>query len=138
MGLIGDRERERAVELLKRHYLRGRLTAEELADRLELALAARRDGEVRVALAELPAARGDQLGGMRAGLEAMWRAAGRAAFVVAVWTLWWAASLVLLIGFVSAVVLRGFSPVTIALPALWVLCTLAARQVTRRGGQPRR
>jgi hypothetical protein len=138
MALIGDRERERAVELLKRHYLRGRLTAEELADRLELALGARRDREVRLALAELPATRGDQAGGMRAGLDAMWRAAGRAAFVVAVWTLWWAASLVLLIGFVAAIVLQGFSPVTIALPALWLLCTLAARHVTGRGRRSRR
>jgi hypothetical protein len=138
MGLIGDRERDRAVELLKRHYVRGRLTAEELGERVELALGARRDGEVRLALAELPAARGDQVGGMRAGLDAMWRAAGRAAFVVAVWTLWWAASLVLLIGFVSAIVLRGFSPVTIALPALWLGCTLAARHITRRGRHHRR
>src|SRR5215831_12856346 len=138
MALIGDRDRDRAVELLKRHYLRGRLTAEELAERLELALRARRDGEVRLALAELPTARGDQAGGPRAGLEAMWHAAGRAVFVVAVWTLWWAASLVLLIGFVSAVVLRGFSPVTVALPLLWLLCTLAARQITRRGRRPRR
>jgi hypothetical protein len=138
MGLIGDRERDRAVELLKRHYLRGRLTAEELAERVELALGARRDGEVRLALAELPAARREQAGGMRAGLDAMWRSAGRAAFVVAVWTLWWAASLVLLIGFVSAIVLRGFSPVTIVLPALWLVCTLAARHITRRGRHPRR
>ena len=133
MGLIGDRERDRAVELLKRHYVRGRLTAEELGERVELALGARRDGEVRLALAELPAARREQAGGMRAGLDAMWRAAGRAAFVVAVWTLWWAASLVLLIGWVAAIVVQGLSLVNaIAFPLAWVACTFTARRVARR------
>ena len=51
MALIGDRERESAVAQLHGHYLQGRLSLEELTDRLEVALGARRDGEVRRALA---------------------------------------------------------------------------------------
>jgi hypothetical protein len=127
MALIGDRDREKAVELLRRHYLRGRLTLEELTERVELALRARRESEMRLALAELPSARRE------GGLEPVWRAARRAAFVVAVWSLWWAASLVLMIGFVASVVVQGLSLANgLAFPALWLVCTLAARRATRR------
>jgi hypothetical protein len=125
MALIGDRERERAAALLRAHYVRGRLSVEELSDRLGLALAARRDRDVRLALAELPSA--------RIGLDALWRSARRAAFLAAVWTLWWAASLVLLIGWVAAIVVQGLSLVNaIAFPLAWVACTFTARRVARR------
>src|SRR5712691_10762053 len=107
MALIGDRERERAAGLLRSHYVRGCLTLEELGERLEVAIRARRDSEVRIALAGLPARWREQ--DARAGLDAVWQATQRAVFVVAVWALWWAASLVLLIGFVTSVVLQGLS-----------------------------
>ena len=124
MALIGDRERERAATTLKEHYLRGRLSVEELGDRLEVALAARYDGDVRRALHELPI---------------LWRPqavvarARRAAVVAAVWLLWWTASLVLLTGFVIAVALRGLTWTNALLfPALWLGCTLFARRAARR------
>jgi hypothetical protein len=126
MALIGDRDRERAAAVLKRHYLRGRLSVEELAERLEVALSARRERDLRLALTELPAARG--------GLEAMWTAARRTAFVVAVWSLWWAASLVLLVGFVVSVLEQGVTPANaVTFAALWLACTFVARSVARRG-----
>jgi uncharacterized protein DUF1707 len=133
MALIGDHDRERAAARLKQHYLRGRLSLEELTERLEVALTARREGDVRVALNGLPAA------GLRSGLDEAWRAARRTAFVVAVWSLWWAASLVLLIGYVASVVAQGLS-LTIAavFAALWLLCTLSAKRVARRGPRARR
>jgi Domain of unknown function (DUF1707) len=132
MALIGDRERERAAARLKQHYLGGRLSLEELTERLEVALTARRERDVRIALGGLPAA------GLRSGLDEAWRAARRTAFVIAVWSLWWAASLVLLIGYVASVVAQGLS-VTIAavFAALWLLSTLAARRVTHRGPRAR-
>jgi hypothetical protein len=127
MALIGDHDRERVAAVLKSHYLRGRLSVEELGERLEVAFTARRDSELRLALRELPAAEG-----LRSGLDAMWRATRRAAFVAAVWTLWWAASLVLLVGFVVSVLVQGLSPANaIAFPALWLVCTFGARRVTR-------
>jgi len=54
--LVGDRERDRAANELARHYREGRLTADELAQRLETALRARNGAQLRSALRELPAA----------------------------------------------------------------------------------
>ena len=72
MALIGDRDRDHAAARLKQHYLRGRLSLEELTERLEVALTARRDRDVRVALSGLPGF------GLRTGLDEAWRAALRA------------------------------------------------------------
>ncbi len=126
MALIGDRERERAATALKEHYLRGRISLEELGERLEVALAARRDVDVRRALDELPAT-------WRAPRLA--RRAKRVAVVAAVWLLWWTASLVLLVGFVASVTLDGLSWTNgILFPALWLLATLLARRASRSAG----
>jgi hypothetical protein len=63
----------------------------------------------------------------------MWRAAKRAAFVFAVWLLWWVASLVLLVGFVVSVGMSGVSPAnTITFGVLWLLCSFVAWRATRR------
>ncbi len=134
MALIGDGDRERVAALLKRHYLRGRLSVEELSDRLEVAFTARRDKELRVALAELPAAWHERPARARQGLDSMWGSMKRAVFVAAVWALWWTVSLVLMIGFVVSVLVQGLSLVNaIAFPAVWLLCTFGARRVVRRG-----
>jgi Flp pilus assembly protein TadB len=133
MALVGDHERQRAADLLNRHYQRGRLSLEELSERLELALRARRDSDVRSALADLPASWREQTRGLRFGFDDAWRAARRTAFVVAVWMLWWAASMVLLIGFVISLLVQGLALGTAATFAvLWLLCTFAARRVSRR------
>ena len=49
-----DSDRERTTARLRDHYVRGRLTAEELADRTELAVHARSRAELRHALSGLP------------------------------------------------------------------------------------
>ena len=54
MSLVGDRERERAASALRRHYLQGRLTAEELGERIHMALRARSTSDLRDALRDLP------------------------------------------------------------------------------------
>lgn len=131
MALIGDRDRERAAALLRRHYVQGRLSVEELSERLAVALRARHDGEVRLALTGLPQLRAD---GAAAAGSVVGRALRRGAFIVFVWSLWWAASLVLLAGFVGSVLLQGLTLANaLVFPALWVASTLAARHVTRRG-----
>jgi hypothetical protein len=130
MALVGDRERERAVAQLKRHYLGGRLSAEELAERVEVALAARRDPELRSALSELPSSSREHLIGACSALGTRVR---RAAFVAAVWALWWLVSLVLAIGLVASIVVQGLSLATaLVFPALWLGATLVARGVTRK------
>ena len=55
-SLVGDPERDRAANELQRHYREGRLSVEELAERLETALHARTGLQLRSALNELPAA----------------------------------------------------------------------------------
>jgi hypothetical protein len=123
MALIGDRERERAAALLGRHFASGRLSVEELSARLETALTARRDRDLRVALTDLP----------RARLEGAWRSARRAAFVLALWTLWWVGSVILLAGFVASVVAKGLSLwVAAVFAGVWVAGTLGVRRATRR------
>lgn len=52
--LVGDPERDRAAHELQRHYREGRLSVDELAQRLEAALRARNVGQLRWALKELP------------------------------------------------------------------------------------
>jgi len=52
---VSDADRERTAELLREHHAAGRLTAEEFADRMEAAFAARTRGELDQLLADLPA-----------------------------------------------------------------------------------
>ena len=124
MPRIGEQERERATTALREHYLRGRLSLEELTDRIEIALAARRDGDVRRALHDLPV--------LRPRPELVQRAK-RAAVVAGVWLTWWVLSLVLFVGFVASVVVNGLGWTNAMLfPALWAGCTLLARRTARR------
>ncbi|MEU3165647.1 DUF1707 domain-containing protein [Streptosporangium sp. NPDC006930] len=51
---IGDAERDVAMESLREHYAQGRLTREELDERLELTLSARTGGELARVSADLP------------------------------------------------------------------------------------
>jgi len=51
-----DADRERAAERLRAATAEGRLSAEELEERLELALAARTEGELAALVADLPPA----------------------------------------------------------------------------------
>lgn len=51
----GDADRKRVVAELQRHFVDGRLTSEELSDRITAALQARTFGELRALLTDLPA-----------------------------------------------------------------------------------
>ena len=52
---VGDPERERAAATLRKHYVEGRLSLEELSDRTGRALTASSRAELRTALSDLPA-----------------------------------------------------------------------------------
>ena len=54
---VGDPERERAAAALRHHFAAGRLETDELEQRLEQVYAARGRGDLRLALAGLPAER---------------------------------------------------------------------------------
>jgi hypothetical protein len=51
---VGDRDRERAAVTLREHYVRGRLTLDELSDRTGRVLAARSQQDLWNALSGLP------------------------------------------------------------------------------------
>ena len=51
---VGDEDRERAVTLLGEHHAAGRLSAEELDERAQRALAARTRGELDALLVDFP------------------------------------------------------------------------------------
>jgi Domain of unknown function (DUF1707) len=55
---IGDAERDRAVAALGDHFAAGRLTREELDERIDEAMRARFDADLAPVLADLPAIRG--------------------------------------------------------------------------------
>jgi hypothetical protein len=133
MALIGDRDRERAAAQLTQHYVRGRLSLDELTERLDRTLSARRDTEVRDAFRDLEAPWHEQAAAARQAVEGTWRAARRAAFAVALWSLWWVASLFLLIGFMASLLANRVTWTNTAVVlALWLLATFAVRRTTRR------
>jgi hypothetical protein len=57
MYLVGDADRDRGLAFLRRHYAEGRLTFEELTDRVEAVARARTTAELRLALRDLPGGR---------------------------------------------------------------------------------
>ncbi|WP_433240648.1 DUF1707 SHOCT-like domain-containing protein [Streptosporangium sp. CA-135522] len=66
---IGDAEREAAMAALREHYAQGRLTHEELEERIELALSARTGRELALAHADLPDLYGSRSGGRDGSAE---------------------------------------------------------------------
>jgi hypothetical protein len=127
--LVGDRERDRAANELARHYREGRLTADELAQRLETALRARNGAQLRSALKELPAA------WSRVDVARTARNAAILAGTVVVWMLW---NVSLLIAFVTWLSANGPSlgaflvfPLVWA-AASWLLWTGSRRRRARR------
>src|SRR4051794_29184071 len=52
---VGDADRQRVVAELQRHYVEGRLTSDELGERVDRALAARTEGDLAPLLEDLPA-----------------------------------------------------------------------------------
>lgn len=51
---VGDAERQQVVVELQQHYVEGRLSTDELGERVNQALAARTAGQLAVPLADLP------------------------------------------------------------------------------------
>ena len=119
--LVGDRERERAAHELKRHYREGRLTTDELAQRLETALRARSGNQLRVALNELPGAwRWGDPEALRETLRTPVRAVRNGAILVGTAVVWLFWSVSLFAAFVAWLAANGPSlGALLVFPALW-------------------
>ena len=131
MSLVGDRERDRAAASLRRHYLQGRLSAEELGERLHLALRARSTADLRAALRDLP----PPWRTTQELLAPTARAAARAATFLALAAAWSFFSIVLLIVFVALTIATGPSATaTLAFLLLWLALTYGVFRTWQRGG----
>jgi hypothetical protein len=122
--LVGDRERDRAANELARHYREGRLTADELAQRLETALRARNGAQLRAALKELPAT------WSRTDVVRTARNAAILAGTVVVWLFWNAA---VLIAFAAWLAANGPSlGAFLAFPLVWAAASWLLWHTSRR------
>lgn len=121
--LAGERDRDRAAHELQRHYREGRLTLDELAERLDTALRARHRVQLRALLRDLP---GPEL---RSPVRAVRNAAILVGTAV-VWLLW---SVSLLAAFVAWLVADGPGLVgLLVFPALWFVSSWALWSGSRR------
>jgi hypothetical protein len=93
---IGDVERDRAISVLSDHFAAGRLTREELDERVDRAMQARFDADLRPLFADLP--RPEPTATVRPGAPAY-----PSPLAVAFATLFWLLPLLLVIGVLTAV-----------------------------------
>ncbi|HEY2310407.1 MAG TPA: DUF1707 domain-containing protein [Gaiellaceae bacterium] len=127
--LVGDRERDNATLELQRHYREGRLTTDELAQRLEAALRARSGSQLRVALRGLPAWRWTESGTLRSPVRLL----RNAALVVGSVVMWLFVSVGLLIAFIAWLVANGPGlGGLLVFPLLWLAATWLLWRGSRR------
>ena len=133
--LVGDRERDRATYELQRHYREGRLTTEELGQRLETAARAAEWRPLRSALRDLPAWRWGEPG---AAMRSPVRMLRNAAVVVGAAVMWLFVSVGLFIAFIAWLVANGPGLAGLLIfPLVWLAATwLLWRSSRRRRSRP--
>jgi hypothetical protein len=119
-----DSDRERASATLREHYVRGRLTAEELGDRAELVVRARTRREVRTALRGLP-----MLPDARSALQAAARGALLVVFTGAY--LMFCVALLLVLA-VTLIVEGASTSALLAFALVWLVPTLMLYRLWHR------
>ncbi|HEY2372923.1 MAG TPA: DUF1707 domain-containing protein [Gaiellaceae bacterium] len=125
---MSARDREGAADALRRHFVVGRLSLDDFADRVRLALQARDSRELRRSLSGLPPIwrDGDEL--RRFAL-----AAKRRAVMFAVSIVWLFATFVLLIAFAADTFAHGPTIAdVVGYSTAWVIVTALAWRVRRR------
>ncbi len=140
MSRVGHPERDRAAVALRRHYVAGRISADELAERLELALAARTRRELRRALLALPQPWLQLEEVVLPALRETGERVRHAVLVTAMLFLWLSLSAVLLVLFAVVAVahdrgvvdLIGFPAAWLVLSALLYRAAAVSRRRTRR------
>ena len=134
--LVGDHERDRAAHELQRHYREGRLSTDELAQRLETVLRARNAVQLRSALSELPGAvRWADPEALRAAFRPPVRAVRNAAILAGTAVIWSFWSIGMLVAFAAWLAANGPSlGALLVFPLLW----LAASWLLWTGSKRRR
>jgi hypothetical protein len=124
MTFAGDGDREKAVASLREHFVRGRLTVEELSERSEVALRARSRDELRGSLAGLP----------QVSIRAVTQTATRAAALVLFTGAWLMFSFVLLLVLALTVLIHGATAIELAgFVLVWLVPTFLVSRLWRRG-----
>jgi Flp pilus assembly protein TadB len=121
-SLVGDPERDRTAHELNRHYREGRISVEELAERLETALHARTGMQLRSALSELPGAtrRWATPEAVRETLRSPAKAVRNAAILAGTAVVWLFWSIGMLAAFVAWLAANGPSlGALVVFPLLW-------------------
>ena len=122
--LASDGDRERAAASLREHFVRGRLTLEELSERTDLVLRARSRDDLRRACADLPQFPHRLVAG----------AVVRGAALVVFTGAWLLFSLVLLLVFALTLLIHGATAVVLAAFLLvWLVPTYLLSRLWRRG-----
>jgi hypothetical protein len=128
MALVGDHERERTALELRRHYVAGRLSDDDLSDRLEAVFRARSRWELNYALRRLPR------------LEQLAARARHTLLVAVVGAVWLMLTTAILVAFVAWIAANGATlGALIAFPLVWaVLSALLYRRtaISRRRLRP--
>jgi len=123
--VAGDRDRERAVALLREHFVDGRLTVEQLGRRVERVLAARSHWQIGIALIGLPVLPDATRSATRSLARGALLAVLTAAYVVFSFTLLAVLGLVLLLHGASNATMLGFL-------VLWLVPTWLLTRLWRR------
>ena len=132
--LVGDRDRELATSALRRHFVHGRLTTIELAERLDLALRAHSRRDLAAATRDLPLVWEDLPAGVHAAAHRARRGVRRVRFFFALVRLWLKVNLALVLAFAVAVAVGA--PLGMTLGAVVVACAVTGYglwRVWRRG-----
>ena len=134
--LVGDPERHRAALELQRHYSEGRLSVDELGQRLETVLQARNAGQLRSALRELPSVeRWAAPEAVRQAMRSPARSLRNAAILVGTAVVWLFWSIGMLVAFVAWLTGNGPSlGALLVFPLLW----FAVSWLLWSGGKRRR
>ena len=129
MTLVSDSDREAATVALRSHYASGRLSLSELTERLQVALTARRRGDLSAALRELPQPWRDRSELHRRGTGII----RRAFFLAKVVTGWAMVNVFLLVAFAAVAAFHGLTLLEASmLPVAWLATTLFAFRIARR------
>ena len=132
--LVGDRDRELATGALRRHFVHGRLTTAELAERVDLALRARSRRDLRAATAGLPLVWEDLPAGVQIATRRARRGMQRVRFLFVLFRVWAKVNLALVLAFSVAVAIGA--PLGMTLGAALAACALTGYglwRVWRRG-----
>jgi hypothetical protein len=131
--LVGDHEREQAATALRRHFVHGRLTTAELADRLDSALRARTRSDLGAALAGLPPVWWDLAVGAYGARWRVRRGVRRARVLFSLVRAWFKVNLALVVAAGIALIVGAPAVATIgAVVAAWALASLGFWHAWRR------